>query len=69
MNRRIQDDFDDCYFAAVGCFLRLQIQSGFAPIFPDICYHLTHYKPAAADIPVASDNPAHYADAIRYNAR
>ncbi|RVD97246.1 usher protein FimD, partial [Escherichia coli] len=20
--------------------------SGFAPIFPDICYHLTHYKPA-----------------------
>ncbi|MDD8377465.1 hypothetical protein LAW41_24250, partial [Escherichia coli] len=42
--------------------------SGFAPIFPDICYHLTHYKPAAADIPVASDNPAHYADAIRYNA-
>ncbi len=43
--------------------------TGFAPIFPDICYHLTHYKPAAADIPVASDNPAHYADAIRYNAR
>ncbi|RFE59235.1 kinase, partial [Salmonella enterica] len=42
---------------------------GFAPIFPDICYHLTHYRPAAADIPVASDNPAHYADAIRYNAR
>ncbi|EMV85057.1 putative prophage side tail fiber protein, partial [Escherichia coli 2861200] len=42
--------------------------AGFAPIFPDICYHLTHYKPAAADIPVASDNPAHYADAIRYNA-
>ncbi len=42
---------------------------GFAPIFPDTCYHLTHYKPAAADIPVASDNPVHYADAIRYNAR
>ncbi|RVD99617.1 transposase, partial [Escherichia coli] len=21
--------------------------NGFAPIFPDICYHLTHYKPAA----------------------
>ncbi|MGT0763135.1 hypothetical protein ACVOEA_23325, partial [Shigella sonnei] len=41
------------------------ISRGFAPIFPDICYHLTHYKPAAADIPVASDNPAHYADAIR----
>ncbi len=45
------------------------VDIGFAPIFPDICYHLTHYKPAAADIPVASDNPAHYADAIRYNAR
>ena len=42
---------------------------GFAPIFSDICYHLTHYRPAAADIPVASDNPVHYADAIRYNAR
>ncbi|MCY5962441.1 hypothetical protein OV760_29210, partial [Salmonella enterica subsp. enterica serovar 1,4,[5],12:i:-] len=22
---------------------------GFAPIFPDTCYHLTHYWPAAAD--------------------
>ena len=43
--------------------------AGFAPIFPDTFYHLTHYWPAAADIPVASDNPAHYADAIRYNAR
>ncbi|NBZ71434.1 hypothetical protein GFB74_18945, partial [Escherichia coli] len=39
----------------------VQVAGGFAPIFPDICYHLTHYKPAAADIPVASDNPAHYA--------
>ncbi len=48
---------------------RTLLAIGFAPIFPDICYHLTHYKPAAADIPVASDNPAHYADAIRYNAR
>ncbi|TIJ28138.1 hypothetical protein EYY14_24995, partial [Escherichia coli] len=37
--------------------------SGFAPIFPDTCYHLTHYWPAAVDIPVASDNPVHYADA------
>ncbi|WP_213059900.1 hypothetical protein, partial [Escherichia coli] len=27
-------------------------QLGFAPIFPDTCYHLTHYWPAAADIPV-----------------
>ncbi|MGT6121875.1 hypothetical protein ACRW2N_24415, partial [Escherichia coli] len=34
-------------------------RAGFAPIFPDICYHLTHYRPAAADIPVASDNPVH----------
>ncbi|AIT35157.1 adhesin/invasin [Escherichia coli HVH 115 (4-4465997)] len=46
-----------------------QLNNGFAPIFPDTCYHLTHYWPAAADIPVASDNPVHYADAIRYNAR
>ncbi|SQP29460.1 protein FimG-like protein [Escherichia coli] len=45
------------------------VDIGFAPIFPDTCYHLTHYWPAAADIPVASDNPVHYADAIRYNAR
>lgn len=50
--------------------LRRKIEMhGFAPIFPDTCYHLTHYWPAAADIPVASDNPVHYADAIRYNAR
>ncbi|MEF6531326.1 hypothetical protein U9002_15035, partial [Escherichia coli] len=48
---------------------RADAASGFAPIFPDTCYHLTHYWPAAADIPVASDNPVHYADAIRYNAR
>ena len=45
------------------------IKYGFAPIFPDTCYHLTHYWLAAVDIPVASDNPVHYADAIRYNAR
>ncbi|WP_250112323.1 hypothetical protein, partial [Escherichia coli] len=25
----------------------IAIVPGFAPIFPDICYHLTHYKPAA----------------------
>ena len=47
----------------------LKTTSGFAPIFPDTCYHLTHYWLAAVDIPVASDNPVHYADAIRYNAR
>ncbi len=45
------------------------VVGGFAPIFPDTCYHLTHYWLAAVDIPVASDNPVHYADAIRYNAR
>ncbi len=45
------------------------LEYGFAPIFPDTCYHLTHYWLAAVDIPVASDNPVHYADAIRYNAR
>ncbi|WP_244578020.1 YiaA/YiaB family inner membrane protein, partial [Escherichia coli] len=30
----------------------LMTATGFAPIFPDTCYHLTHYWPAAADIPV-----------------
>lgn len=45
------------------------IITGFAPIFPDIYYHLTHYRPAAVDIRVESDNPAYYADAIHYNAR
>ncbi len=50
-------------------FFLITTLSGFAPIFPDTCYHLTHYWPAAADIPVASDNPVHYAGAIRYNAR
>ena len=49
--------------------VRQELLNGFAPIFPDTCYHLTHYWPAAADIPVASDNPVHYAGAIRYNAR
>lgn len=47
----------------------IRAEGGFAPIFPDTCYHLTHYWLAAVDIPVASDNPVHYADAIRYNAR
>ncbi|WP_367600553.1 hypothetical protein, partial [Escherichia coli] len=58
-----------CYWIYSKWNQNLTLPIGFAPIFPDICYHLTHYKPAAADIPVASDNPAHYADAIRYNAR
>ncbi|MFS3756755.1 hypothetical protein ACK6VR_23125, partial [Escherichia coli] len=29
-----------------------RVVAGFAPIFPDTCYHLTHYWPAAVDIPV-----------------
>ncbi|WP_149664654.1 hypothetical protein, partial [Salmonella enterica] len=37
-------------------FIIFAVLCGFAPIFPDTCYHLTHYWPAAADIPVASDN-------------
>ncbi|MGT6232522.1 hypothetical protein ACRWUP_25675, partial [Escherichia coli] len=50
--------------SAIAFFISLyltfcQSLSGFAPIFPDTCYHLTHYWPAAADIPVASDNPVH----------
>ncbi|MEH3891985.1 SMR family transporter, partial [Escherichia coli] len=38
-----------CYCASF--WLLAQTLAGFAPIFPDICYHLTHYRPAAADIP------------------
>ncbi len=56
-------------FACSGNGSMIFLICGFAPIFPDTCYHLTHYWPAAADIPVASDNLVHYADAIRYNAR
>ncbi|GCO66600.1 murein peptide degradation regulator [Escherichia coli] len=59
----------DIPMAIVGSPDYFSRRSGFAPIFPDTCYHLTHHWPTAADIPVASDNPAHYADAIRYNAR
>ncbi|OUJ58784.1 hypothetical protein BZK35_26355 [Escherichia coli] len=29
--------------------IRSEDVGGFAPIFPDICYHLTHYKPAEDD--------------------
>ncbi|MDA6792306.1 DUF1120 domain-containing protein, partial [Escherichia coli] len=32
--------------------LSTQHYTGFAPIFPDTCYHLTHYWLAAVDIPV-----------------
>ncbi|WP_225384427.1 4Fe-4S cluster-binding domain-containing protein, partial [Escherichia coli] len=36
-------DADEC---PSGAFERIGRDiSGFAPIFPDICYHLTHYKP------------------------
>ncbi|STW13850.1 putative transposase-like protein [Klebsiella pneumoniae subsp. rhinoscleromatis] len=57
------------YKTALSHAQQIWFEGGFAPIFPDTCYHLTHYWPAAVDIPVASDNPVHYADAIRYNAR
>ncbi len=30
-----------------------------SPIFPDICYHLSHYWSTAADISVVRDTPAH----------
>ncbi|STG51259.1 putative prophage side tail fiber protein [Escherichia coli] len=54
--------------------LRLSPAASVAVIWicPYISRHLlslTHYWLAAVDIPVASDNPVHYADAIRYNAR
>lgn len=41
----------------------------FSPIFPDICYHFNHYLPAAEDIPVSSDTPAHNEKNIRYITR
>ncbi|WP_432419167.1 hypothetical protein, partial [Escherichia coli] len=47
---RIVDDTPEIFAIRVPTIM-LYID-GFAPIFPDICYHLTHYKPAAADIPV-----------------
>ena len=39
----------------------LFVVNGFAPIFPDTCYHLTHYWPAAAGILSESDIPARWA--------
>ncbi|MFD3176123.1 glycoside hydrolase family protein, partial [Escherichia coli] len=36
-------------------YTKAECKTGFAPIFPDTCYHLTHYWLAAVDIPVASD--------------
>ncbi|MGV2653100.1 UNVERIFIED_CONTAM: hypothetical protein PO322_17105, partial [Escherichia coli] len=45
--------FDICVKSLMYNNYNVQYQStGFAPIFPDTCYHLTHYWPAAADIPV-----------------
>ncbi len=69
MREQIKQDID---LIEILFYLKKKIRVilfGFAPIFPDTCYHLPHHWPTAADIPVASDNPAHYADAIRYNAR
>ncbi|WP_244576930.1 hypothetical protein, partial [Escherichia coli] len=47
----------DYYVKYVIWFLHHEVQAtkkiiGFAPIFPDTCYHLTHYWLAAVDIPV-----------------
>lgn len=66
ISRETTDDESDINTLYLDSF---KSKNGFAPIFPDTCYHLTHYWLAAVDIPVASDNPVHYADAIRYNAR
>ncbi len=68
-NEVIPNSFIRLSVLLVTSFINAVVRRGFAPIFPDTCYHLTHYWPAAADIPVASDNPVHYAGAIRYNAR
>ncbi|WP_244582230.1 Arm DNA-binding domain-containing protein, partial [Escherichia coli] len=49
-NRRVAGELRSsvCYAIKTGVFdYAKQFPSGFAPIFPDICYHLTHYKPAA----------------------
>ncbi|HFL9400982.1 TPA: hypothetical protein ACG5Y0_004686, partial [Escherichia coli] len=62
---RATNDFKKCRLMVTGkikkigtvTFSKNPLVTGFAPIFPDTCYHLTHYWPAAADIPVASDNP------------
>ncbi|WP_249924505.1 YeeE/YedE thiosulfate transporter family protein, partial [Escherichia coli] len=37
-------------FALIQAGLLTYEAGGFAPIFPDTCYHLTHYWPAAVDI-------------------
>ncbi|MEK8276174.1 YiiX/YebB-like N1pC/P60 family cysteine hydrolase, partial [Escherichia coli] len=42
----------NCWSNHVGIIIGHNGEDGFAPIFPDTCYHLTHYWPAAADIPV-----------------
>ncbi|MGA5786736.1 hypothetical protein ACPB3F_20105, partial [Escherichia coli] len=41
------NDWNNDFFNALS-----QKETGFAPIFPDTCYHLTHYWLAAVDIPV-----------------
>ena len=51
-------------FTEAECSVDLPLYFQTPVITPD----LTHYWFAAVDIPVASDNPVHYADAIRYNA-
>ncbi|MDA6894923.1 hypothetical protein OSL73_24285, partial [Escherichia coli] len=49
---QIRTDEKSNEITAIPELLNMLDINGFAPIFPDICYHLTHYKPAAADIPV-----------------
>ncbi|EGD4879576.1 sensor dcuS domain protein [Shigella boydii] len=39
----------------------------FSSIFSETSYHFPHYWYVASDISAASDNPAHYEDAIHYN--
>ena len=43
--------------SADASYLQQMALSGFAPIFPDICYHLTHYKPASAIYPSGCTEP------------
>ncbi|MBN6202274.1 hypothetical protein JZL84_25610, partial [Escherichia coli] len=41
-----------CYLRPYHPVVIAVVDVGFAPIFPDTCYHLTHYWLAAVDIPV-----------------
>ena len=53
--RRAESSTTTVYQYDIG-LLNFGIHQGISPIFPDSCYHLTHYWSAATYIPAASDN-------------